>query len=225
MPKNLKFGRTPHPTARRWAAASTLSLAARNPLSGLLPLLIAIAGLYAPIATAGDAVRIEQFGDWQMVITPRTPGSAGLATHPTLAGVTLTPAATGSYIPPAPATPAANSTETAALPATSGNVALPVITPCHHQSQSAIDGLARAAAYEHVYNMIPWSITEYRVNPGYRHQATMELLLGQLRTYNVTNTTVNVTNNDLDHGYGWGLGAGFGPQYWYYPYYRVYRRP
>lgn len=37
------------------------------------------------------------------------------------------------------------------------------------------------AAYRRVYASIPFSRTEYDANPGYRHEATMELLLGQLR--------------------------------------------
>ncbi len=35
--------------------------------------------------------------------------------------------------------------------------------------------------YEQIYNSIPYSRAEYLANPAYRHEATMELLLGTLR--------------------------------------------
>jgi hypothetical protein len=35
--------------------------------------------------------------------------------------------------------------------------------------------------YTTIYNSIPFSRSEYDANPSYRHDATMELLLGQLR--------------------------------------------
>lgn len=39
-----------------------------------------------------------------------------------------------------------------------------------------------AKSYVDVYNSIPFSRSEYDYNPGYRHEATMELLLGQVKT-------------------------------------------
>ena len=38
------------------------------------------------------------------------------------------------------------------------------------------------ADYFEVYNSIPFSRTEYRANPNYRHEATMEILFGQMRS-------------------------------------------
>jgi hypothetical protein len=35
--------------------------------------------------------------------------------------------------------------------------------------------------YEDVYRSIPFNHTEYMANPSYRHEATMEILFGQLR--------------------------------------------
>lgn len=35
--------------------------------------------------------------------------------------------------------------------------------------------------YREVYDSIPFSYTEYLANPGYRHEATMEVLFGQMR--------------------------------------------
>lgn len=34
--------------------------------------------------------------------------------------------------------------------------------------------------YQEIYRSIPFSRTEYNANPGYRHLATMEIMLGQL---------------------------------------------
>ena len=77
-------------------------------------------------------------------------------------------------------------------------------------SVSAVDAAADRAVdhaeYRRVYASIPFSRTEYDANPGYRHEATLELLLGQLRPRIVfpagagTNVRVDV---------GW-------PQ-WFYP--------
>ena len=37
------------------------------------------------------------------------------------------------------------------------------------------------AEYQRIYNSIPFSRAEYRVNPGYRHDSTMEILTGNAR--------------------------------------------
>ena len=52
----------------------------------------------------------------------------------------------------------------------------------HTQSGSASNtvGVKDARSYREIYNSIPFSRTEYDANPGYRHQATMEIMLGQL---------------------------------------------
>lgn len=46
---------------------------------------------------------------------------------------------------------------------------------------SSARGRVNPADYKRVYALIPFSRTEFDANPGYRHEATMELLLGQLR--------------------------------------------
>ena len=43
------------------------------------------------------------------------------------------------------------------------------------------DGIARTQAYRAIYDSIPFSRAEYEANPSYRHDATMELLFGQMR--------------------------------------------
>lgn len=46
------------------------------------------------------------------------------------------------------------------------------------------------ASYSEVYNSIPFRRSEYLANPSYRHDATIELMLGQIRPKTVTNVTV-----------------------------------
>lgn len=50
------------------------------------------------------------------------------------------------------------------------------------QSSSArrATGVKDSRSYREIYNSIPFSRAEYDANPGYRHQATMEIMLGQL---------------------------------------------
>ncbi|MFM9961582.1 MAG: hypothetical protein ACKV2Q_10185 [Planctomycetaceae bacterium] len=45
------------------------------------------------------------------------------------------------------------------------------------------------AAYIEVYNSIPFRRSEYLANPSYRHEATIEILLGQIRPKTVVNVT------------------------------------
>lgn len=46
------------------------------------------------------------------------------------------------------------------------------------------------ASYTEVYNSIPFRRSEYVMNPSYRHDATIELLLGQIRPKTITNVVV-----------------------------------
>jgi len=52
----------------------------------------------------------------------------------------------------------------------------------HAQSSSAkrAAGIKDSRSYREIYNSIPFSRAECDANPGYRHQATMEIMLGQL---------------------------------------------
>ena len=51
------------------------------------------------------------------------------------------------------------------------------IIPGPSRKKPLINGLS----YEEVYNSIPYRQAEYYANPSYRHDATMEILFGQLR--------------------------------------------
>ncbi len=46
------------------------------------------------------------------------------------------------------------------------------------------------ASYIEVYNSIPFRRSEYLANPSYRHDATIELMLGQIRPKTITNVMV-----------------------------------
>jgi hypothetical protein len=47
--------------------------------------------------------------------------------------------------------------------------------------ESALPAGITPAAYSEVYNSIPFRRSEYDGNPNYRHEATIEILLGQVR--------------------------------------------
>lgn len=47
-------------------------------------------------------------------------------------------------------------------------------------SASQAIGIKDSRSYREIYNSIPFSRVEYDANPGYRHLATMEIMLGQL---------------------------------------------
>ena len=66
--------------------------------------------------------------------------------------------------------------------------------------------------YRRVYASIPFSRTEYNANPGYRHEATMELMIGQLRPRYVfpwMGSPVAHHTRGSSHGRGIGLLGGF----------------
>ena len=72
--------------------------------------------------------------------------------------------------------------------------------------------------YEEVYRSIPYSYTEYLANPGYRHEATMEILFGQLRPTTVhRHYEPEVIVNDLPSPYQ--------PYRFSHPEFRQYRAP
>ena len=72
--------------------------------------------------------------------------------------------------------------------------------------------------YDEVYRSIPYSYTEYLANPGYRHEATMEILFGQLRPTTVhRHYEPEVIVNDLPSPYQ--------PYRFSHPEYRQYRAP
>ena len=63
------------------------------------------------------------------------------------------------------------------------------------QQQHAMSGIvyvspaakADSAEYRRVYNSVPFSRAEYKANPNYRHDSTMEILTGNARHQTVIN--------------------------------------
>ena len=60
-------------------------------------------------------------------------------------------------------------------------------------AESALPGGITSAAYSEVYNSIPFRRSEYLANRSYRHEATMEILLGQIRPKTVVNVAPTAT--------------------------------
>lgn len=101
--------------------------------------------------------------------------------------------------------PAADGTQTAesqplpviipAIPDPEGSPSPVVLANCESSTSRPIN----PAAYAEVYSSIPFSRAEYFANPAYRHEATMEILFGQLRQRNVTQLSVPMTQTT--HGF------------------------
>lgn len=133
------------------------------------------AALAAAMATSAlSAPRVAEFdsngGTWTVTIDPRGAGGQDSS------GIVITPAV-----------PAA---ETAALdpfdgpaqaPAEPGEPEVPAATPESEDAERAQNPVELAARYEQVYNSIPFIRSEYLANPNYRHEATIELLFGEMR--------------------------------------------
>ena len=67
-------------------------------------------------------------------------------------------------------------------------------------------------AYREIYNAIPFNRTEYRANPDYRHEATMEMLFGQLRPKVVVRMPSPFTEYRVTHTQqSIGRPGGFAP--------------
>ena len=68
-------------------------------------------------------------------------------------------------------------------PSTAGAFAsAKALTPATSKTAHSAAASARkdSRSYREIYNSIPFSRAEYDANPAYRHQATMEIMLGQL---------------------------------------------
>ena len=122
-------------------------------------------------ATAAERVVVPDGpGSWAVTISPGAPAKTESA-EPT--GIVLT-----AYQPeldgPVPAPVEAPATQAGPAKAAVGETvgAAPAACP-----PMFVD----AASYAAVYRSIPFLRSEYLANPSYRHEATMEILFGQLR--------------------------------------------
>ena len=189
----------------------------------------AAAGLFAcACGTAGEPVR-QTFETWTITIQP---GSAGigvkdvqarpnpirLAAQVTEQGQAGEQEVDESELPPSP-----HNGHQAQRPASdvvrdeAGPLVIVGNAPC-----AGVDGASLVKRYTQVYNAIPFSRAEYEANPGYRHEATMEFLFGQLRPTVIHRgtTTIRMTGSALLPGAA-PYGPAFGPGAWnsyYAPY-------
>lgn len=167
--------------------------------------LIATTLATGPIVNDAPAEQTYQFGDWVVTVAPWSSDTTPVMATPA-ADIVIQPAAFTEESPTihvqtddAPVSPPLPLEDTELPPAAAEPV--PSASP-------ASPALAHATRYAEIYASIPFSRTEYDANPSYRHDATMELLLGQPRPRPaVQQTSVNV---DVNSGSGWG-----------WPYYRT----
>ncbi len=86
---------------------------------------------------------------------------------------------------------------------------LPMITPRMSDTvPSPTTTVTQAALYREVYNAIPFSRVEYNSYPNYRHDATMELLFGQMRPTVINRNTGYVNPYSTNYGLNYGIGYG-----------------
>lgn len=141
-----------------------------------------LALMAALLASAGRAkaedvtVRTEDGQPWTIRITP-----AIRAAVPVVAAVeaALPPAPEPgdvAFAPPALPPVTAVAATVLSQPAPAGDDHGIVITPARPQRVTTAGD-----SYDEVYQSIPYSFSEYLANPSYRHDATMEILFGQLR--------------------------------------------
>ncbi len=76
-----------------------------------------------------------------------------------------------------------------AIPDPEGSPSQVVLANCEQPMSRSIN----PGAYAEIYNSIPYSRAEYFANPAYRHEATMEIMFGQLRPRTVTQMSVPMT--------------------------------
>ncbi|MBC7819344.1 MAG: hypothetical protein IAG10_20865 [Planctomycetaceae bacterium] len=90
--------------------------------------------------------------------------------------------------------------------------------------ESAMPAGITPAAYAEVYNSIPFRRSEYLANPSYRHEATIEILLGQIRPKTVTSVSAPSATCCSPRAVSFvGLFNPWGAKNYYYHY--SYSRP
>ncbi|MCA9098719.1 MAG: hypothetical protein KDA36_10040 [Planctomycetaceae bacterium] len=124
----------------------------------------AIASDFAPSRPIIDS-------SWEIFVeTPATTTAETIAQNdagPQLVNVESTPATEEAPAPESVTVPQADAAPLAGEAVEVGSSAAPQIIP--------------AVSYIEAYNSVPFSRTEYEANPGYRHEAAMEIMFRQLR--------------------------------------------
>jgi hypothetical protein len=170
---------------------------------------------YTPDGSAVHTFGAGTAAEWTVTITPGFSSTSGMSSLPGRFAPSM-------LMPPAPA---AQST-----PATGENSPAVADQSCLncdvlHAGTGALTGVIRAHHYTEVYNQIPFSRSEYDANPAYRHDATMELLLGQIRPVTYQTTNVNVATGGWSPWINYYRGFwGYQPFGYYAPRYRTYVR-
>jgi hypothetical protein len=128
---------------------------------------------------------------WKVTIRPRvrvaqadgnlpvpTPPSAAPVPTPANEGVqpkvAPAPSAQPSPEPPAPSLPTPAEPESRPARVESGIVIIPMAAKDCTTTHTGM-------TYREAYASVPYSLTEYLANPGYRHDAAMEIMFGQMR--------------------------------------------
>ncbi len=174
---------------------------------------------YTPDGSAVHTFGAGTAAEWTITITPGISSTSGMSSLPGRFAPNM-------LMPPAPAaqsTPATGENTPAVADQSCLNCDVP------HAGTGALTGVIRAHHYTEVYNQIPFSRSEYDANPAYRHDATMELLLGQIRPVTYQTTNVNVATGGwspwINYYRGfWGYPWGYQPFGYYAPRYRTYVR-
>jgi hypothetical protein len=106
----------------------------------------------------------------------------------------------------------ANGPSTAGAVASAKAAKQPAAKADHSESASARKD---SRSYREIYNSIPFSRSEYDANPAYRHQATMEIMLGQLHPIIVA-PPQQETKQEITIRFLPVVRPGYRP-YWAYP--------
>ena len=160
------------------------------------------AAFLAALLVAASAAHAEKVvlhtpdGDWEMHITPRGSYPPPTETH----GIVIR-SAPGVALEDDDAVPESDDEEAAeadepaetqtettgdgtdvvSVPEETHGIAITPYAPFECGPGEDCGPLAMATMYDRIYRSIPYRIAESRANPSYRHDATMEILTGQLR--------------------------------------------
>ena len=96
-------------------------------------------------------------------------------------------------IPPPPSPAGAVRAEAVSESGADDNHGIQIIP---NQTAPVINGMT----YQQVYDSIPYNRAEYLANPGYRHEATMEILFGQLRPTTVVKEHQPQVIENIEYG-------------------------
>ena len=138
--------------------------------SGRALLVVVVGGLAAVASQAAEPklLKVSADSDWKIEIVP------------------------GPAIGPSPA-PKFEQAMKQALAAKSEKLPATTTGVITAGAESAMPAGINSASYTEVYNSIPFRRSEYAANPNYRHEATIELLLGQIRPKTVMNISPAAT--------------------------------